>query len=79
VLDAPAFDDDEDNDERPSVTIIEERPPLREDTGFVDYGELERLTLDASTAVERAWRALGDVVDAHAAQQAAEHETDADD
>jgi hypothetical protein len=44
-----------------------------------DIDELETLTLDASSAVERAWRALSDVVDAHAAQCEAEYDADEDD
>ena len=44
-----------------------------------DIDELEMLALDASTAVERAWRALSDVVDAHAAQCEAEFEAGEDD
>jgi hypothetical protein len=116
------FDDDHDDYEQdgdgPAVTIIEERPPLREGKVFVDYGEraaisesleaayvalnqafrgiwiekaleyghvreywdeddideLETLTLDAGSAVTRAWRALSDVTDAHAAQCEAEYE-----
>ena len=110
--------DDEDDGDGPAVTIIEERPPLREGKVFVDYGEraaisenleaayvalnqafrgiwiekaleyghvreywdeedideLEMLTLDASSAVKRAWHALSDVTDAHAAQREAEGE-----
>lgn len=41
--------------------------------------ELETLTLDASSAVERAWRVLSDVVDAHAAQREAGYDADEDD
>ena len=44
-----------------------------------DIDELETLTLDASSAVERAWRVLSVVVDAHAAQREAEYDTDEDD
>ncbi|MGH3393892.1 MAG: hypothetical protein ACRDPO_04310 [Streptosporangiaceae bacterium] len=36
-----------------------------------DIDELEMLTLDASSAVTRAWRALSDLTDAHAAQREA--------
>jgi hypothetical protein len=39
-------------------------------TGDID--ELEPLTLEASAAVERAWRTLSAVVEAHAAQEEAE-------
>ena len=121
VPDELLFDDDcddEDDGDGPAVTIIEERPPLREGKVFVDYGEraaisenleaayvalnqafrgiwiekaleyghvreywdeedideLEMLTLDASSAVKRAWRALSDVTDAHTAQREAEGE-----
>lgn len=41
-----------------------------------DIGELETLTLDASTAVDNAWRALVAVSDAHAAQEEAELDDD---
>ena len=44
-----------------------------------DSDELETLTLDASSAVEQAWRVLSDVVDAHAAQREAEYDADEDD
>ena len=44
-----------------------------------DIDELETLTLEASSAVERAWRALSDVVEAHAAQCEAEYDADEDD
>jgi hypothetical protein len=40
---------------------------------------METLTLDARTAVERAWRALSDVVDAHTAQCEAEYKAAEDD
>jgi hypothetical protein len=124
VPDDLLFDEDhEDDDDRPAVRIIEERPPLREGEVYLDYGEratisenleaayvalnqafrgiwiekalehghvreywdegdideLETLTLDASSAVERAWRVLSDVVDAHAAQREAEYDADEDD
>lgn len=38
-----------------------------------DIEEVEMLTLEARTAVERAWRALSDVVDAYTAQCEAEY------
>ncbi|MDQ6797494.1 MAG: hypothetical protein M3011_05625 [Actinomycetota bacterium] len=44
-----------------------------------DIDELEALTLDAGAAVERAWRALSAVVEAHTAQVEAELDTDEDD
>lgn len=37
-----------------------------------DIDELEALTLEAGAAVERAWRALSSVVEAHSAQEDAE-------
>jgi hypothetical protein len=44
------------------------------DDGDVD--ELESLTLEASAAVERAWRTLTAVMEAHTAQEEAEMEPD---
>jgi hypothetical protein len=44
-----------------------------------DIDEMEMLTRDASSAVERAWRALSDIVDAHAAQCEAGYDADGDD
>jgi len=44
-----------------------------------DIDELETLTLDARTALERAWRALSDVVDAHTAQCETEYQAAEDD
>lgn len=44
-----------------------------------DIDELEALTLEASAAVERAWRALSAVVEAHTAQEEAELGDDEDD
>lgn len=38
-----------------------------------DIDEVETLTLEARTAVERVWRALSDVVDAHTAQCEADY------
>ena len=43
-----------------------------------DIDELEALTLDASVAVERAWRVLSAVVEAHSAQEEAELGADDD-
>lgn len=106
--------------EDPQVSIVEQRPPLREGKVFVDYDaratisenleaayvalnqafrgiwveqalntrhvreywnegdidELEMLTLDSNTAIERAWRALSDVFGAHASQVEAEQAND---
>jgi len=39
-----------------------------------DIDELESLTLEASAAVERAWRTLSAVIEAHTAQEEAELE-----
>lgn len=44
-----------------------------------DVEALEMLTLDASAAVERAWRTLTAVIEAHTAQEEGELETDEDD
>jgi hypothetical protein len=44
-----------------------------------DIDEVETLTFEARTAVERAWRALSDVVDAHTTQCEAEYSADAGD
>lgn len=44
-----------------------------------DVDEMEALTLEASVAVERAWRTLSAVGEAHTAQEQAEGATDEDD
>jgi hypothetical protein len=44
-----------------------------------DIDKLETLTPEAGAAVERAWRALSAVVDAHSAQQEAEFSDDEED
>lgn len=44
-----------------------------------DIDEVEMPTLEARTAVERAWRTLSDVVDAHTALCEAEYPADAGD
>lgn len=44
-----------------------------------DIEALEMLTLDASSAVENAWRALTATIEAHSAQEEAEAGTDEDD
>lgn len=44
-----------------------------------DIEELEMLTLDASAAVENAWRALTAVIDAHTAQEETELGSEEDD
>jgi hypothetical protein len=43
-----------------------------------DIDELESLTLEASAAVERAWRTLTAVMEAHGEQEEAEMESDDD-
>jgi hypothetical protein len=43
-----------------------------------DIDELEALTLEASAALERAWRALSAVVEAHTAQEEAELDNEKD-
>ena len=43
-----------------------------------DIDELETLTLEAGAAVQRAWRVLSSVVEAHSEQEQAELGTDAD-
>ena len=114
--------DERGNHEIPGVTLVSERPPLREGKVFVDYderaiivenleaayvalnqafrgiwvekamerghvreywddgdvAELESLTLEASVAVENAWRALTAVIDAHGEQEEAELAEDDD-
>jgi hypothetical protein len=59
------FDDDcdeEDDGDGPAVTIIEERPPLREGMVFVDYGERAAISENleaACVALNQAFRGSG--------------------
>jgi len=53
--------DDEDDGDGPAVTIIEERPPLREGKVFVDYGERAAISenLEAAyVALNQAFRGI---------------------
>lgn len=53
--------DDEDDGDGPAVTIIEERPPLREGKVFVDYGERAAISenLEAAyVALDQAFRGI---------------------
>jgi len=52
---------------------------VREYWDEVDIEALEMLTLDASSAVENAWRALTATIEAHTAQEEAEAGADEDD